>query len=72
MGVRNHNSCSDPPVRSAEWPLLYLLVRTLVARIIGTSKDGHDDGAKDLEILALRHQLRVLQRTAGRITAQAH
>jgi transposase InsO family protein len=35
-------------------------------RIIGTSKAGHDDGAKDLEILVLRHQLRVLQRTAGR------
>ena len=48
------------------WPLLYLLTRTLVARIIGTSKHGHDDGATDLEILVLRHQLRVLQRTAGR------
>ena len=48
------------------WPLVYLLIRTIVARIIGTSKAGHDDGAKDLEILVLRHQLRVLSRTSGR------
>ena len=48
------------------WSLVYLLIRTIVARIIGTSKAGHDDGAKDLEILVLRHQLRVLRRTAGR------
>ena len=48
------------------WSLVYLLIRTLVALIIGTSKDGHDDGAKDLEILVLRHQLRVLSRTSGR------
>ena len=45
------------------WSLVYLLIRTLVASIIGTSKAGHDDGAKDLEILVLRHQLRVLRRT---------
>lgn len=48
------------------WPLMYLLIRTLVARISGTSRRARDDGAKDLEILVLRHQLRVLQRTAGR------
>jgi len=48
------------------WSLVYLLLRTLVALLIRTSKHGHDDGAKDLEILVLRHQLRVLQRTAGR------
>jgi putative transposase len=48
------------------WPLLYLLIRLLVARIIGTSRRDRDDGAKDLEILVLRHQLRVLERTAGR------
>ncbi|MHB8959166.1 MAG: helix-turn-helix domain-containing protein [Candidatus Limnocylindrales bacterium] len=48
------------------WSLVYLLIRTLVARIIGTSRRDRDDGAKDLEILVLRHQLRVLQRTAGR------
>ena len=47
------------------WSLVYLLIRTLVASIIGTSKAGHDDGAKDLEILVLRHQLRVLRRTSG-------
>ena len=46
------------------WSLVYLLIRTIVARIIG--KDGHDDGVKDLESLVLRHQLRVLRRTSGR------
>jgi len=48
------------------WSLVYLLIRTLVALIVGTGKHDHDDSAKDLEILVLRHQLRVLQRTAGR------
>ena len=48
------------------WSLVYLLIRTLVARIISARQPGRDDGAKDLEILVLRHQLRVLQRTAGR------
>ena len=48
------------------WSLLYLLIRTIVARIIGTGRRGHNDGAKDLEILVLRHQLRVLRRTSGR------
>ena len=42
--------------------LLYLVVRVL-ARLLGAS--GEDDHAKDLEILVLRHQLRVLQRTSG-------
>ena len=42
--------------------LLYLVVRVL-ARLLVTS--GLDDGSKDLEILVLRHQLRVLQRTSG-------
>ena len=46
--------------------LVYLLIRALVALIIGTSRCDRDDAAKDLEILVLRHQLRVLQRTAGR------
>src|ERR1035437_3801924 len=47
------------------WSLLYLFMRTLVALIIGTRKRGRDEHAKDLEILVLRHQLRVLQRTAS-------
>jgi hypothetical protein len=42
--------------------LLYLVVRALV----GGGQQGRDDGSKDLEILVLRHQLRVLQRTSGR------
>ncbi len=42
--------------------LLYLMVGVL-ARLLVTS--GLDDGSKDLEILVLRHQLRVLRRTSG-------
>ncbi len=42
--------------------LLYLVVRAL-ARLLGAS--GRDDGSKDLEILVLRHQLRVLRRRTG-------
>jgi putative transposase len=45
--------------------LVYLLIRTLVALIIGTRRGGREEHAKDLEILVLRHQLRVLQRTSG-------
>ena len=47
------------------WSLVYLLIRTLVALIVGTGRRDRDDGAMDLEILVLRHQLRVLQRTSG-------
>src|SRR5665647_3960141 len=46
--------------------LLYLVVRALVGFLVGGGQQGRDDGGKDLEILVLRHQLRVLQRTAGR------
>jgi Integrase core domain len=48
------------------WSLVYLLIRALVRILISARQPGHDDGARDLEILVLRHQLRVLQRTAGR------
>src|SRR5450759_5066175 len=46
--------------------LLYLVVRALVGFLVGGGQQGRDDGSKDLEILVLRHQLRVLQRTSGR------
>jgi integrase len=46
--------------------LLYLVVRTLVRFVVSGGQRGRDARAKDLEILVLRHQLRVLQRTAGR------
>src|SRR5664280_1712931 len=46
--------------------LLYLVVRALVGFLVGGGQQGRDDGSKDLEILVLRHQLRVLERTAGR------
>jgi putative transposase len=42
--------------------ILDLIVRAL-ARLLRAG--GPDDGAKDLEILVLRHQLRVLQRRSG-------
>src|SRR5450755_84944 len=48
------------------WSLLYLVVRALVRLLVRSGRPDRDDGAKDLEILVLRHQLRVLQRTAGR------
>ncbi|HEY5483652.1 MAG TPA: hypothetical protein VIK31_07545, partial [Propionibacteriaceae bacterium] len=48
------------------WYLVYLVARTLVHLLGSAGQAGRDDGAKDLEILVLRHQLRVLQRTAGR------
>ena len=46
--------------------LLYLVVRALVRLLVSGGQRGRDDGSKDLEILVLRHQLRVLQRTSGR------
>src|SRR5674476_763950 len=48
------------------WSLVYLVARTLVRLLVGGGQRDRDDGAKDLEVLVLRHQLRVLQRTAGR------
>lgn len=47
------------------WSLLYLVVRTLVRLVVNGGHRGQHDGTQDLEILVLRHQLRVLQRTAG-------
>src|SRR5664280_2107139 len=48
------------------WSLLYLVARALARLLVGGGQQGRDDGAKDLEILVLRHQLRVLQRTSRR------
>ena len=48
------------------WSLLYLVVRALVRLLVSGGRGDRDGGAKDLEVLVLRHQLRVLQRTAGR------
>jgi transposase InsO family protein len=45
--------------------LVYLVARTLVRLVVGAGQHGRDEHAKDLEILVLRHQLRVLERTAG-------
>jgi hypothetical protein len=46
------------------WSLVYLVVRTLVRLLVSGGQQGQD-GTKDLEILVLRHQLRVMQRTAS-------
>src|SRR5713101_1245549 len=43
--------------------LLSLVVRTVARMLAGNQRD---DGPKELEILVLRHQLRVLRRKAGR------
>jgi hypothetical protein len=48
------------------WSLFYLVVRARVRLLARSGRPDRDDGATDLEILVLRHQLRVLQRTAGR------
>jgi putative transposase len=48
------------------WSLVYRVARTLVRLLVSARQPKPDDGAKDLEILVLRHQLRVVQRTAGR------
>jgi hypothetical protein len=48
------------------WSLVYLVIRTLVRLIVIGDLRQRDEHAKDHEILVLRHQLRVLQRTAGR------
>ncbi len=45
--------------------LLYLLVRASVRFLVGGGQRGRHDGSKDLEILVLRHQLRVFQRKTG-------
>jgi hypothetical protein len=48
------------------WSLLYLVVRALARLLVRGGRPDRDDGSKDLEILVLRHQLRVLLRTSGR------
>ena len=51
--------------------LLYLVVRALVGLLVSAGQPGRADGSKDLEILVLRHQLRVLQRTSGPLKLRA-
>ena len=53
------------------WSLLYLVVRTLVRLLVSARRAGRVDGSEDLEILVLRHQLRVLQRTSGPLRLRA-
>ncbi len=47
------------------WSLLYLVVRALVRLLASGGRGRDDERSKDLEIFVLRHQLRVLRRTAG-------
>ena len=51
--------------------LLYLVVRALVRLLVSAGQPGRGDGSNDLEILVLRHQLRVLQRTSGPLKLRA-
>ncbi len=66
VGVRN--SYSRPNLgflyHLAMLMLLSLMVRAL-ARVLASGRTG--SGSKDLEILVLRHQVRVLRRKAGRL-----
>jgi putative transposase len=64
--VGNPDSRSDCPGTIARCGLVYLVVRALVRLLVSARQPKPDDGAKDLEILVLRHQLRVLQRKSGR------
>ena len=55
---------SETPIRDRTaqydqvmWSLLYLVVRALVRLLVRSGRPDRDDGAKDLEILVLRHQL---------------
>ena len=66
VGVGNPDSRSDRPgTIEPMWSLVYLVVRALVRLLVSGGRPDRDDGAKDLEILVLCHQLRVLQRTAS-------
>ena len=66
VGIGNPDSCSDHHRYDRPmWSLVYLVARTLVRLLVGGGQQGQDDGSKDLEILVLRHQLRVLQRRSG-------
>src|SRR5450759_3127312 len=47
------------------WSLFYPVIRTLVRLFVIGDLRQRDEHAKDVEILVLRHQLRVLQRTAS-------
>src|SRR5450759_3462355 len=67
VGIGNPDSRSDHHrYHRPMWSLFYIVARSLVRLLVGGGQQGQDDGSKDLEILVLRHQLRVLQRTAGR------
>jgi hypothetical protein len=52
------------------WSLVYLVAHTFIRLLVGGGQQGQD-GIKDLEILVLRHQLRVLQRTASPLKLRA-
>src|SRR5664280_165693 len=55
-----------PQYHRPMWSLVYLVIRILVRLIVIGDLSQRDEHAKDLEILVLRHQLRVLQRRWGR------
>jgi len=65
VGVRNFDSRLEKRFLyyAAMLFLLSLMIRAFAGLLAGRRRDG---GAKDLEILVLRHQLRVLRRKSGR------
>src|SRR5450759_1924636 len=71
-GQKPRFALGGPQYDRPMWSLLYLVARTLVHLLGSAGQRDRDDGAKDLEILVLRHQLRVLQRTSGPPQAAGH
>ncbi len=65
--IRTHSARYDQPMLS----LLYLVVRAIVRLLVSAGQPRRAYGSKDLEILVLRHQLRVLQRTSGPLKLRA-
>ena len=67
VGVENPDSRSDIPRYDRPMlSLLYLVVRALVRLLASGGQLDRDDVSKDLEILVIGRQLRVLQRRSGR------
>lgn len=65
MGIGNADSRSIGRYSRWMWPLVYLAIRAIIGLLVRCHQADRKDGAKDLEILVLRHQLRVLRRTSG-------
>jgi hypothetical protein len=66
--VRNATTASNRPASAASWAswgtsLVYLLLRQILQMLTQLARDG---GAKDVELLVLRHQVAVLRQQVHR------